>query len=160
MRTALVLLLLSFIYPVSPVFSQVYKWVDEKGTTHFSDAPPAGKSGVVVIDMNMEASSTASPEPETGDGDTANPKPPPSDTATGSHQVDLYVTDWCPYCKKAENFFRSRNIKVSVYDIEKDERARMRKEKLDGRSGVPFAVINGQKVHGYSEAQYIKALGR
>ncbi|NTU42317.1 MAG: hypothetical protein HGA78_04545 [Nitrospirales bacterium] len=73
-------------------------------------------------------------------------------------KVELYITSWCPYCKKAMDFFQSRGIPVTVYDIEKDSAAAARKNQLDSRRGVPFAVINGQQIHGYSEVFYQRAL--
>jgi glutaredoxin len=45
-----------------------------------------------------------------------------------------------------------------VYDIEKDREAAQRKKELSGRKGVPFAIINGKKIHGFSEETYSKAL--
>ena len=74
------------------------------------------------------------------------------------NQVELYVTSWCPYCRQAMDFFRSRGIYYVVYDIEKDDSAARRKQELDPRRGVPFAVINGVKIHGFSEEAYLKAL--
>jgi len=74
------------------------------------------------------------------------------------HQVELYVTSWCPYCHQAENFFRSQGIPFIAYDIEKDSAAARRKEELDSSKGVPLAIINGQKIHGYSESAYREAL--
>ncbi len=73
-------------------------------------------------------------------------------------KVDLYVTSWCPYCHKAKAFFKSRNIAVTVYDIEKDRGAAARKRKLDPRRGVPFAVVNGTGIHGYAPERYLQAL--
>jgi glutaredoxin len=75
-----------------------------------------------------------------------------------SNQVELYVTSWCPYCKKAINYFQSRGIAFTAYDIEKDRDAAKRKQNLDGQGGVPFAVINGIAVHGYAPEQYGQAL--
>ncbi|MEZ4599547.1 MAG: glutaredoxin family protein [Syntrophotaleaceae bacterium] len=75
-----------------------------------------------------------------------------------SPQVELYVTSWCSYCKKAIQFFESRGIPHAVYDIEKDTSAARRKEELDPWPGIPFAVINGQKIHGFSEQAYLQAL--
>jgi glutaredoxin len=72
--------------------------------------------------------------------------------------VELYVTSWCPYCRQAIDFFRSRGINYVVYDIEQDDNAARRKKELDPRKGVPFAVINGVKIHGFSEEAYLKAL--
>ncbi len=76
----------------------------------------------------------------------------------GSDQVELYVTSWCPYCRQAIDFFRSRGINPVVYDIERDDNAARRKKELDPSKGVPFAVINGVKIHGFSDYAYLKAL--
>lgn len=75
-------------------------------------------------------------------------------------QVELYVTSWCPYCRQAMDFFKSRGIYFALYDIERDENAASRKKELDPRKGVPFAVINGVKIHGFSQDAYLKALNQ
>jgi glutaredoxin len=74
------------------------------------------------------------------------------------NKVELFVTSWCPYCKKAIQYFQSRGIAFTAYDIEKDKRAAARKKKLDGRAGVPFAVVNGTLIHGFAPEQYTQAL--
>ncbi len=73
-------------------------------------------------------------------------------------QVELYVTSWCPYCKKAEAYLDQQGIEYSMYDIEKDAEAAKRKDQLTGRSGVPFAMINGAKITGWSKQAYAAAL--
>ena len=78
--------------------------------------------------------------------------------AVRQHQVEIYTTSWCPYCKKAINYFKSQGIRYTVYDIEKDKKAAARKQKLDSQGGVPFVVINGKKIHGYSPEAYKAAL--
>ncbi len=89
--------------------------------------------------------------------------PPPKKHANKSqtaeqNQVELYVTSWCPYCKKARQFFESKGIAYKVYDIEKDSKAAARKRKLDSKKGVPFAIVNGTAIHGYSAERYAGAL--
>jgi len=74
------------------------------------------------------------------------------------HKVELYVTSWCPYCKKAKEFFDQRGIAYSVYDIEHDPAAARRKSQLDTGRGVPLAVINGIKISGWSQQAYQAAL--
>jgi glutaredoxin len=54
---------------------------------------------------------------------------------------------------------KANNIPYVAYDVEKDKEAAARKKELSGRSGVPFAVINGKKIYGYSEDAYARALG-
>ena len=73
-------------------------------------------------------------------------------------RVELYITDWCPYCRMAMKFFQSKGIPFVAYDIEKDRDAARRKNELDRQRGVPFAVINGKLVHGFSEDAYQRAL--
>jgi glutaredoxin len=73
--------------------------------------------------------------------------------------VEIYVTSWCPYCTQAIRFLQNNNIPYVVYDIEKDSEAAKRKERLSPRKGVPFAIINGKKISGFSEQIYSRALG-
>ncbi|MGD8382367.1 MAG: glutaredoxin domain-containing protein, partial [Syntrophobacterales bacterium] len=82
-----------------------------------------------------------------------------SENRTGL-KVELYTTSWCPYCQKARDFFRSRGISFTEYDIEKDKAAAARKNRLDKKKGVPFAMINGRGIHGWSAAAYEQALQR
>ena len=79
-------------------------------------------------------------------------------SAVAGHKVELYTTSWCPYCKKARDFFRSRGISFTEYDIEKDKEAAQRQRQMDSRGGVPFVVIDGRGIAGFSEAAYEKAL--
>ena len=80
--------------------------------------------------------------------------------ATKAHQVELYVTDWCRYCQKAEAFLKSRNIPYTRYNVEEDPIAARRKVELGGGSGIPFAMIDGRPVSGFRESTYMKLLTR
>jgi len=53
---------------------------------------------------------------------------------------------------------RANNIEFTEYDIDKDRAAAVRLRSLGGR-GVPFAIINGQVIRGYSAEVYKRALG-
>ena len=64
--------------------------------------------------------------------------------------VELYVTDWCGYCKKAQNYLKSQGVKYVAYDIEKDSAANQRHKELGGR-GVPLIIIGPNKMSGYNE---------
>jgi glutaredoxin len=72
--------------------------------------------------------------------------------------AELYVTSWWPYCTQAKSFLASQGVEVNVYDIEKDAAAAKRKKELDSGRGVPFAVINGVKISGWSQRAYEDAL--
>jgi len=52
----------------------------------------------------------------------------------------------------------SKGVEFKVYDIEKDPAALKRKMELDPGRGVPFAMINGEKISGWSKNLYEQAL--
>ncbi|MFC1829657.1 glutaredoxin family protein [Thermodesulfobacteriota bacterium] len=147
----LILLLLLFAGTAS---AQIYKWVDENGVTHFSNRPPVAAESKENLELFPSHDSKSQSEPHskpvTRTGKDVVPVREPT--------VELYTTSWCIYCKKARNFFQMRGISFAEYDIEKDKNAALRKNRLDTKNGVPFAVINGYRVHGFSEAAYENAL--
>lgn len=131
----------------------IYRGVDENGVVTLRDTPPGENPENAQI-IEVAPLPTNGTPPAGGRGGSAADKP-----GYAAPQVELFVTSWCPYCKKAESFFRSQGIPCAIYDIEKDSSAARRKSQLDSRNGVPFAVVNGQKIHGYSEDAYRRALG-
>jgi glutaredoxin len=79
-------------------------------------------------------------------------------TPQTSHDVEIFLTSWCPYCKKAVAFFQDRNISTRIFNIEKDPVAARRKSELDPRKGVPLVVIDNQVIYGFSPKAYNTAL--
>ena len=148
--------------------AEIYKWVDENGVVHFSDSPTES-----VSESSTEAEdSSPNPNPEDTSPPTAEnrniildpdffkpldesrPDPVNLDAPT----VEIYETSWCGYCKKAKRFFRLRGIKFKAYNIERDAGAARRMMSLTNRRAVPFVVINGHAIQGYSERAYELAL--
>jgi glutaredoxin len=75
------------------------------------------------------------------------------------NQVEIYITSWCRYCKEAIAFLNSNRIQFKQYDIEKDSKSAAMMKKLGGTGGVPFAIINGKKIYGFSKERYKQELG-
>ncbi len=161
------LLVLFFVLILaSPVSSvEIYKWVDDKGVVHFSDTPPPDGPEVIEeeqpppVDSNLPDNSppaaesqNAALEPDFFDILEQSPQ------AAEAPSVEIYVTSWCVYCTKAKQFFRSKGIEFAVYDIEKDENAARRMMALTSKRAVPYVVINGHGIQGYSEEAYQAAL--
>jgi glutaredoxin len=74
--------------------------------------------------------------------------------------VELFTTSWCPWCKKARQYFEDRGIGFTEHDIEAEPGALERKVRLDGDVRVPTAIIGGKVIRGYSPSRYQAALGR
>lgn len=121
--------------PVST--AKLYTWTDRNGIVRRTYYPPPADQ----VRKNKPSSQSSSVQ-----------------QPVRRNQVELYVTSWCPYCKKAIQYFRSRGIAFKAYDIEKDKQAAARRKRLDGRDGVPFVIINGTRIHGYAPEQYTEAL--
>ena len=148
--------------------ADMYKWTDDNGVVHFSDAPPANGRQVDTL----KTTGTETTERDVGPiypQNDSQPDEEQDETETGynedtsddrfSDEVELFTTSWCPYCKNAVAFLRSNNIAFREYDVEKDRRAAMRMRTLGGPGSVPFALINGKTVLGFSPDAYRQALG-
>jgi glutaredoxin len=78
-------------------------------------------------------------------------------TGSGDLRVTMYGTQWCGYCAKARNLFRSMGVAYHEIDIEKSSEGRRQYEALRG-TGVPLIVINKTIVRGYDQGEILAAL--
>src|SRR5438309_7827258 len=54
---------LFFVAAAAPAFAQIYKWVDERGVTHYGERPPQGaKASEVQNKLASPAPGSAAPE--------------------------------------------------------------------------------------------------
>ena len=137
------LLTLILLLPISSGSAELYKWVDDKGTTHYGDSPPA-KADLKEITGTITSFRTVEVEPFKFDA---------SLVTTGSNSrtkpVIMYSTSWCGYCKRARQHFAQKNIPFREYDIEKSRKAAREYKNLKGR-GVPVILIGKRRMNGFS----------
>ncbi len=148
--------------------AEIYKWVDADGVVHYSDSPthnisePPEQEEISSTETVPQVNSQPAPEDQntTLDPDFFNflDETQEDVVTVNTPTVEIYETSWCGYCKKAKNFFRSRGIDFIAYDIEKDQQAARRMMTMTDMRAVPFVVINGQGIQGYSEQAYALAL--
>ena len=137
----------------------IYKWIDNDGTVHFTDSPPPADANANVV--NPEPNRLEGYGKASGRNPMQNKQTPVAKKSVAINDlpiVELFVTSWCGYCKKAEAYFNKRNIPFVKYDIEKDQKAARRKSSLTQSRGVPFVLIGDVGIPGYSEAAFDKAL--
>jgi glutaredoxin len=144
------------IYLCATAAAEMYKWVDDKGEMHITDSPPpAAKSpGEIKVYKDSQEDSLDTPPASIRKKEESRP----SVERKKKTEVVLYTTSWCPYCRRARDYLRSRGIDFIEYDIEKDKEAAIHKKQLDNRGGVPFAIINGRSISGFSASAYERAL--
>jgi glutaredoxin len=140
--------------------AEMYKWTDEKGVLHFGDAPPLkGEAAIETLPTRPEERVFSPQEPQ--DRKQTSQRPPSrakNPVICVDSEVELYTTSWCSYCQKAREFFNEHGVAFIEYDIETDQDAAQQKQELDGLPGVPFALVNGEPVHGFLPSAYEKAL--
>ncbi len=75
--------------------------------------------------------------------------------------VILYMTSWCPYCRKTAAYLKRKGVDFVEKDIEKDPRAAQEViRKARGYGGVPVVDIDGTIIQGYSPERMEAALAR
>ena len=75
----------------------------------------------------------------------------------GPDKVDLYLTSWCPYCRKLENFLNDHHIVYTRHDIEADPASAEEFGDLGGE-GVPLTRIGNKVIYGYDPEKVLQAL--
>jgi len=149
---ALAILLLT----VSVALAEMYQWTAEDGSVTFKDTPPPVSKKRSKVKVYKDSDFVAAPpdQPLTPPGNEKNSVKAPSQPAPAKKErfsgtVEMYVTDWCGYCKQAQSYMKSKGIPYVAYNIEKDSAARQRHKDLGG-NGVPLIIIGSNKMSGFS----------
>jgi len=66
-------------------------------------------------------------------------------------RVRIFVTQQCPYCKKAKAFLRQRGTPFEELDVEASGSAKAEYNHLGGQ-GVPVILVGKQRMDGFDPA--------
>ena len=75
-------------------------------------------------------------------------------------QVEMYLTDWCPYCMRARALLESKGVTITEIDVDVVAGARSEMMARGGGDTVPQIFIGGQAVGGCDELCALDAAGR
>jgi glutaredoxin len=81
----------------------------------------------------------------------------PAAVQAAQKKVEVFVTSWCPYCRKLENFLKQSRIDYTRYDVENDEKGAAEFDRLGGE-GVPVVRVGKNVIHGYDPEGILAAL--
>ena len=165
MLIRLSLAIVTLLFACSFAGAEMYQWVDDKGVVTFKDYPPPASKKKKKIktysDSDFDPAPVNQPAPKSYDAK----RPASSSQATTASSrrfdgvVEIYLTDWCGYCKKAKKYMDSNGIRYQAYDIEKDSAAKRRFDDLGG-GGVPLIIIGSQRMSGFSPEALEQYLGK
>lgn len=72
--------------------------------------------------------------------------------------IKLYTTDSCPWCVKAKNYLKSKNISFEELNVAEDMNARQEMVQKSRQMGVPVLDINGTVIIGFDRPAIDTAL--
>lgn len=75
-------------------------------------------------------------------------------------KVEVYSTQYCPYCMRAKALLRSKGVTFEEIDVTDDPALRAKMVKLSGgRRTVPEIFINGEIIGGCDELYALERSG-
>lgn len=74
------------------------------------------------------------------------------------HDVKIYTTPTCIYCKFAKQFFKENQVDYSEVDVTKDRSAAQEMIEKSGQMGVPVIDVDGKIIVGFDKPALKKAL--
>ena len=66
-------------------------------------------------------------------------------------KIVIYSTEFCPWCRKAKEFFKEHKIKYKEFDVGKDDKKAKEMMEKSGQKGVPVIEIDGEIMVGFDE---------
>lgn len=75
------------------------------------------------------------------------------------HQIIIYTTPTCVYCKMTKEFFGQNNIQYQEVDVSTDQKAQEEMIKKSGQMGVPVVDVDGQIIVGFDKEKLSELLG-
>lgn len=73
--------------------------------------------------------------------------------------VKIYSTPTCPYCIRAKDYLKERNIPFENIDVSSDENGLQEMIKTSGQMGVPVILIDGDIIVGFDQGKIAEKLG-
>ena len=73
--------------------------------------------------------------------------------------IEVYSTEWCPYCVMAKKLLTSKGLAYREIDVTYDAALRREMEERSGRRTAPEIFIDNELVGGYDDLARLDAAG-
>jgi glutaredoxin-like YruB-family protein len=84
---------------------------------------------------------------------------PPMRAPAKAHRVLVFTTPSCPWCVRAKQYLRERNIVFREVDVSHDAAAARDLVRRTGQMGVPVVEIDGRPIVGFDKPHIDRLLG-
>ncbi len=76
-------------------------------------------------------------------------------------RVEIYSSDFCPYCHRAKGLLRDKGVTFEEYDVTMDPKGRdAMTKRAGGKRSVPQIFINDTHVGGCDDLHALNAAGK
>ena len=124
--------------------AQMYKWVDAKGATHFSDKPPPADARASTV------------KPGVG-GASSTPLPYELGEAVRKHPITLYTGAQCGACDQARSYLQKRGVPFSEKTVATAaDQARLRE--AGSKDELPLLLVGSSKSIGFESSAWAALL--
>lgn len=74
------------------------------------------------------------------------------------HDVKIYSTSTCPWCKKAKDYLEEKGVEFIDYNVGEDRDKLQEMMDVSGQRGVPVVVVDDDVIVGFNETKIDQAL--
>lgn len=75
-------------------------------------------------------------------------------------RVKIYVANYCPYCRRAENLLTQKGILFDAVDVTDDDKTRAWLVQTTGFKTVPQIFIDGKPIGGFDNLSELDRAGK
>lgn len=75
------------------------------------------------------------------------------------HRVLVFTTPTCPWCQRAKQYLRQRQVPYREVDVARDQSAARDLFRRTGQMGVPVVEIDGRPIVGFDQRAIDRMLG-
>lgn len=145
-----------------PAPATFYRYTDETGTVRFvsslAEVPKRLRASARPVGNRVQrADASPAPTPKRRPLARAAAAPARSQPA-GDHEVVVYTTSWCGWCRKTLAYLDQQGVDYENRDIEADGDSREELIEKTGGTSVPVVEIDGHLVRGYDPARMAQLL--
>ena len=140
------------------VLAEIHKYTDENGATHYVDSidkVPAEFRELSKDFKDVPGISKVKPAKKNLYDSSSGPKK----NYSTSKSLEIFVADWCGYCRALEKDLKAEGIPFRKFNVETSAKGKQMWKKLGG--GVPFSRVGGKQIiRGYALDKIKIAMGR
>lgn len=74
-------------------------------------------------------------------------------------EIVMYSASWCPYCARALALLQSKNVQVTVLDVDAQPARRLEMQERTGRRTVPQIYIGDRHIGGCDDLHELDRSG-